>query len=502
VSDVGSGQLVRGRFVVRRWGPPASIVERGALYVEDGTVRAVDSYDVLRDRYPNAAVLGDDSRLVMPGLVNSHSHGRGITTLRLGIPDEPGEIRSVGLRRGLSVDPYADVLFGCMRQLEAGITTTMHLDSNFGGPPERYEERLTAIVRAYRESGIRFSVGVGIRDQNTYGPYVGDAKFFAMLPPEAQAEVAAWPSPVMPLDDYLALCQRLERAFPGLDLQFAPLTPDACSDDLLLAIRSAATARSKRINFHLLETPYQKAHALERWGETHVSWLTRHGVLGPDVICAHCVWVTDRDIEQLAETGTIVAHNPSSNLRLRSGLAPVRRMRDRGVAVAVGTDNLGVNDDEDLLQEVRLAQLLHSPPGLDMSPLSAETVLSWITEQGAAVLGPPQLGRLDVGAPADLVVARFAPLERTVDGPESLAPAVVQWLRPPMVDVVMVAGRVLVREGRYVLHDREAIEQRAWATVRRWSPAPAVSMLKSTVSDLYRAWPGAIDPYYRLQSRR
>jgi len=105
VSDVGSGQLVRGRFVVRRWGPPASIVERGALYVEDGTVRAVDSYDVLRDLYPNAAVLGDDSRLVMPGLVNSHSHGRGITTLRLGIPDEPGEIRSVGLRRGLSVDP-------------------------------------------------------------------------------------------------------------------------------------------------------------------------------------------------------------------------------------------------------------------------------------------------------------------------------------------------------------------------------------------------------------
>jgi cytosine/adenosine deaminase-related metal-dependent hydrolase len=115
------GRLVRGRFVVGRWGPPPVIGERGAVYVEDGAVRAIDSYDALRVLHPDADVVGDDSRLVMPGLVNSHSHGRGVTTLRLGIADEPGEIRSVGLRRGLGVDPYADVLLGCVRQLEAGI---------------------------------------------------------------------------------------------------------------------------------------------------------------------------------------------------------------------------------------------------------------------------------------------------------------------------------------------------------------------------------------------
>jgi cytosine/adenosine deaminase-related metal-dependent hydrolase len=477
------------------------VLEHGAVYVEDGAVRAVDAYDVLRRRYPEADVLGDETHLVMPGLVNSHSHGRGITTLRLGIPDEPGEIRSVGLRRGLSVDPYADVLFGCVRQLEAGITTTMHLDSNFGGPPERYEERLTAIVRAYRDSGIRFSIGVGIRDQNTYGPYIGDEKFFARLPPAAQAEVAQWPSPVMPVEQYLALCERLEGEFPGLDLQFAPLTPDACTDDLLRAVRQAATARNKRINIHLLETPYQKAHALERWGETSVSWLARAGFLGPDVICAHCVWVTDRDVALMRETGAVVAHNPSSNLRLRSGLAPVRQMADHGVAVALGTDNLGVNDDEDLLQEARLAQLLHSPPGLDLPPLSAETVLAWATERGATVLGPPQLGRLEAGAPADLVLARLAPVARAIDGLDSIAPAVVQWLRPAAVDVVMVAGRVVVRDARYIVRDRDEIERRAWETVRRWSQGPAVRMLKDTVTDLYRAWPGAAQPYYRLHSR-
>ena len=495
------GEIVRGRFLVRRWGPPADVVEDGAVYVEDGQVLAADDYAVLRRHYPGAPTLGDGTHLLMPGLVNSHSHGRGITTLRLGIPDEPGEIRSVGLRRGLSVDPYADVLLGCVRQLEAGITATMHLDSNYGGPPELYEERLSKIIRAYRTSGIRFSVGVGIRDQNTFGPYVGDEVFFARLPPEAQAEVAQWSNPVMPIADYLALCGRLHDAFPGVDLQFAPVNPDGCTEDLLRALREQATARRVRINIHLLETPYQRAHAVERWGQTGVEWLARTGFLGPDVICAHCVWLTGRDVELMRETGAVVAHNPSSNLRLRSGVAPVRHMADRGVALALGTDNLGMNDDEDLLQEARLAQLLHSPPGLDLPALPAETVLGWATECGAEVLGASGLGRLEPGSPADLVLARLGPIARSIDGPESIAAAVVQWLRPPAVDVVMVAGRVAVRDGRYALADRDEIERAAYETVERWAQGPAVRMLKDAVTDLYRAWPEGAAPSRGLRSR-
>ena len=136
----------------------------------------------------------------------------------------------------------------------------------------------------------------------------------------------------------------------------------------------------------------------------------------------------------MRETGAVVAHNPSSNLRLRSGVAPVRHMADRGVALVLGTDNLGMNDDEDLLQEARLAQLLHSPPGLDLPALPAETVLGWATECGADVLGASGLGRLEPGSPADLVLARLGPIARSIDGPESIAAAVVQWLRPPAVD--------------------------------------------------------------------
>lgn len=495
------GEIVRGRFLVTRWGPPAAVIDRGAVYVDGGAIVEAGDYAALRTRHRDAAVIGDDSHLLMPGLVNAHSHGRGITTLRLGIPDEPGEIRSVGLRRGLSVDPYADVLLGCVRQLEGGMTSTMHLDSNYGGPPDRYEERLTKILRAYGDSGIRYSVGVGIKNQNTYGPYIGDAAFFARLGPEAQAEVREWSNPTMPIADYVALFERLQRAFPSADLQFAPTNPDGCTDDLLHAIRAEATARRVRINIHLLETPYQRAHAVERWGTTGVEWLAKSGFLGPDVICAHCVWLTGRDVELMRDTGAVVAHNPSSNLRLRSGTAPIRHMADLGVTLSLGTDNLGINDDEDLLQEARLAQVLHSPPGLDATQLPAETVLGWATERGADVLGMPGLGRLEPGTPADLVLARLGGIARSVDGPEGVAAAVVQWLRPGAVDVVMVGGRVVVREGRYTLGDRAAIEAAAYKTVQRWEQGPGVKKLKESVIDLYGQWPDGSEASRSLRSR-
>jgi cytosine/adenosine deaminase-related metal-dependent hydrolase len=494
--------LVRGRYVVRRWGPEPAVIEQGAVLVEDGEVREIGAWDALRRRHPGADVIGDGSHAVMPGFVNAHSHGRGVTTLRLGIPDEPSEIRAVALRRGLSVDPYADVLFGCVRQLEAGITATMHLDSNYGGPPEGYQRRLDSVIRAYLASGIRFAVGVGVRDHNLYGPYIGDAQFFQRLPPDARAEVAAWPSPAMSASRYLELFDRLRETFPGVDLQFAPLSPDSCTEELMLALRGEATRRGVKLNIHLLESPYQKAHALARHGETGVAWLARTGFLGPDVICAHAVWLTDGDIELVRDSGAIVVHNPGSNLRLRSGLAPIRAMAERGVPIALGTDNLGLNDEEDLLQECRLAQVLQSPPGLGLAPIAAATVLHWATAAGAGVIGRAGLGGLDPGAPADLVLARLGRIERAVENGRALAAAAVQWLRSSDVDLVMVGGRVLVRGGRYVPADRDALERAVWDTVRRYTPSPAVQTLKDAVTALYPEGPDASAPYYALHSRR
>ena len=131
-------------------------------------------------------------------------------------------------------------------------------------------------------------MGVGIREQNTFGAYIGDQAFLARLSPEAQAEVAQWSNPVMPIADYLALLAPLHDAFPDVDVQFPRSIPTAAP-----RISSARFGSGRRVplNVHLLETPYQGAHAVERWGQTSVEWLAKTSFLGPGVICAHCMWL-------------------------------------------------------------------------------------------------------------------------------------------------------------------------------------------------------------------
>lgn len=463
-------------------------------------MRETGPFDSLARRYPGAETLGDGTHLVMPGFVNAHSHGRGITTLRQGIPDEPGEVRSVGLRVGLSADPYWDILLTAARQLEGGITATMHLDSNFGyGPAAVYEDRLRQVVRGYADSGIRYSVAVAFRDPTLEDPFL-DRGFLATLPPDVRGEMKGWRRPIPCLDDYLRLCDRL--AENGASLQFEPVGVDACSPGFLANVRREADGRGARIQLHLLETPYQKAGALERFGKTSVDRLADLGFLRPDVSCAHCIWFTERDIEVFRQTGAIVVHNPSSNLRLRNGLAPIAPMARAGVPVALGTDNLGINDDEDMLQEVRLAQLVQSPPGIGQATTTPEAALAWATEGGAGVLGMRGLGRLEEGCPADVVMARCGAIDTPEPGKtHDLAANVVQWLRQCDIEEVVVGGRVLVRHGRYVGRDREDIERRARESARRWDLTPAVTLLRTTLADRYAEVEVPCVPYYRLHSR-
>src|SRR2546427_5142741 len=156
-------QIVRGRLVVMRWRAGGGTIADGAVYVENGFVRDTGHFAAVAKRHPGSETIGDGTHLVMPGFVNAHSHGRGITTLRQGIPDDPGEVRSVGLRLGLSVDPYWDILLTAARQLEGGITATMHLDSNYGyGPLAIYEERLRQGPGRRSRRGIPLSLADGV----------------------------------------------------------------------------------------------------------------------------------------------------------------------------------------------------------------------------------------------------------------------------------------------------------------------------------------------------
>ena len=496
-----SGRLVRSRLLLSRWEAKHPPVEAGTLFIDEDIIREVGSFDELRRRHPDAEQIGDGSHVVIPGFVNSHSHGRGITTLRQGIPDDPGEVRSVGLRVGLSSDPYWDVLYTCARQLEGGITSTMHLDTNYGfGPLETYEKRVHSLLTAYSDSGMRFSLALPLRDRSIDDPYLAEA-FLSGLSSDVRVEIEGWRRPLPTLDGYLSLHDRLRRQFPAAHLQLEPVPVGACAKDFLMTVRKEATARSVGIQLHLSETAYQKLSAQKQFGKSTVERLAELGFLCSDVSCAHCCWLTQRDIGIMRQTGAMVVHNPSSNLRLRSGLAPIRPMVAAGVHVALGTDNLALNDDEDMLQEVRLAQLLHSPPGLGEDPIPASTALGWATEAGAKILGIDGLGMLEPGSPADLVMLRTGVLERPVfQHGQDLAKSVVQWVRQSDIDQVLVGGRVMVRGGRYIFRDREEVERKAYEGHQQWVLTPATKLIRSQIGESLASQDIGGEPFYRLNS--
>jgi cytosine/adenosine deaminase-related metal-dependent hydrolase len=496
-------QIIRARHLVRRWASETPILDDAALYVSNGEIREIGDYAELARRHSNCRTIGDGSHLVMPGFVNAHSHGRGITTLKLGILDEPLELRSISLRVGLTSDPYWDTLYGCARQLEGGVTSTLHHDSNYNGSIEASEPVVRQTLAAYADSGIRYSFALGARDQHTYGvSLVDDVSFVRGLPPGVREEAEGWASQAMDLDDLVLLYDRIAAAFGGETLQFGPINLDSCSEGMLRRLRAEATARGAKIQLHLLETQYQKAYALKTYGRSGVEWLTGWGFLAPDVSCAHCVWFTERDIDAFKASGAIVVHNPGSNLRLRSGLAPISSMARANLPIAFGIDSLALNDDEDMLQELRVAQLLQSPPGVEHAHTAPIQLLHWATETGANAIGGRCAGRLEPNCPADIVMIDLSRVERDFGraGGE-LADKVLYWVRKADIDKVIVGGELLVDGGRYIHRDRDEIEAEAYRRLKVPNGSSAVDVVKREIAKICGRVGKPSEPYYRLNSR-
>lgn len=170
-------------------------------------------------------------------------------------------------------------------------------------------------------------------------------------------------------------------------------------------MKEAARRRQTGIQFHLLETAYQRAAGPRTKGKSLVKWLDELGFWGEEVSCAHGVWLSKEDLAILQERGSTVVHNPSSNLRISSGIAPVRMMMELGVPVASGVDGFGVNDDNDLLADLRIGHFLQRLPGLTTTPLSAEGWFKMAVQGGARVLLESEsLGSLSPGKKADFIL--------------------------------------------------------------------------------------------------
>lgn len=231
------------------------------------------------------------------------------------------------------------------------------------------------------------------------------------------------------------------------------------------AVAEKAIELRAGINVHVSETEKEHLECIERHGRTPIAYLHACGVLDSRCYAAHCVWVTDEDLDMMAETGTSLVHNPSSNMKLGSGFARIPEALKRGVNVAIGTDGCASNNDLDMFEEMRLAALLCSGTTRNPAAVSAGTILDMATVNGAKALGRKDTGVLEVGKKADIIAIDLdAPhLHPDID----TAALIVYCAKASDVYMTMVNGNVLYGNGEYFTLDRERIIADAEETVKR-----------------------------------
>ena len=461
--------LIRGKYVIRKITGPnsADVVSDGAVFQRDGEIIEVGRYEDLRTRHPEDEVIGSPSYVVMPGLVNDHFH-IGVTPTQLGALDDTQELwtlKRLGSRR---VDPYLDQMYGAIQMIETGTTTVQALH---GGSMRRRPSALPEIadraISAFQEAGMRVSYAPGVSDQNhqIVGPRGDEKEFVAQLPGDLGRRYSSLISGSYgSTEEWLPALEEVFKKYGNdqyerIRITAAPSNVHRCSDTLLIALRDMARRHKTGTHIHLQESPYQKLYGLKAYGKTPLGHLHDLGYLGPDMVCGHSVWLTDDDIELMAETGTNVCHNASSNLRIHNGIAPVAKLLQMGIKVGMGCDEAGINDDKDMFQEMRLALRLNYIPGIDNVTPTPYQLFQMATEFGAynSWFGD-KVGTLEPGRRADIVLLNLRNIEYPyLDPVISVVEALVYRGRSQDVDLVMIDGDVVMRDGRLTHVDKEAI---------------------------------------------
>jgi len=301
---------------------------------------------------------------------------------------------------------------------------------------------------------------------------VADVVFFQtvpglldLLPADLRRTVEAMqPAPTKGLLD---LTERAIRRWHGgadgrIRMAVSPTIPNQATDEFLDGCAGLSREYGVGIHTHLAESKVQAVEGQRRWGKSIVARLADHGVLGPGFVGAHSIWLADDDLRMLADAGAAVAHNPGSNLRLGAGIAPVREMLDRGVAVGLGTDGSVCADNQNLFEALRIASVVSTIrfPHATERWLDAQTVWRLATSGTARVLGQAEdLGAIAPRAKADLVLLRAGSVFlRPLSDPVT---ALVYAETGASVDTVLVGGQVVVEHGRVTTVDEDRIFARA-----------------------------------------
>jgi 5-methylthioadenosine/S-adenosylhomocysteine deaminase len=427
--------IVNGQTVVTM-DAAATVIENGAVAIKDGVIVALGSSDTITAGYSAAKVLDGAQRVVMPGLINGHSHAA--MTLLRGVADDlalmdwlnnyifPAEVEFVDaefVRIGTEL--------ACWEMLRGGTTT--FVDMYYYGD---------VVAEVVERCGMRAMVSATVIDQRS-----PDAENAEDSLRKGREFIARWQG-------------RNSRITP----MFGPHANYTLSAEQLRATRDAANELGVPISIHVSESPFELQYAKDTYGKTSIEMYEAIGFFDGPTIAAHVVWPTDAEIPILVEHQVGVIHNPTSNMKIASGIAPVAKMLRAGVRVGLGTDGAASNNDLDMWEEMRLAALLQKVEQMNPEVMPARTVLAMATIGGATAIGMgDSIGSLEVGKRADLIQVDFNDVHHipTYDVISHL----VYVSDEQDVATVVVDGRILMENHKMLSIDttRVANEARALA---------------------------------------
>jgi cytosine/adenosine deaminase-related metal-dependent hydrolase len=430
-------------------GPDRGLLENVVLRHDNGLITSIAK---------SAAAPPARRTFVIPAFVNAHDHARP-TASSFGAVNMPLESWIIRSAFGTPPDPYLAAASALARSARAGCGSMMIHYTRPSGTMAPVEEA-KAIARAADDVGIRIAFALAVRDQN---PIVyGDSEpVLSSLSAEDRKTVEElFVKPSMSPRAYLELTDAIAAAISGprIDVQLGPAGVQWCSRPLLEAIAENSARTGRRVHMHLLETVYQRAYADEHFPGGVVHYLRDIGLLTERLTLAHCIHARPDELEIIAASGARIVTNFSSNLHLHSGLAPIAAAHQCGCAIAVGVDGLALDEDDDVIREMRLVQLAHGGLGFKRTWTRPE-FFSLAIGNGRAATGAPGTGELVPGAPADFVVIDLDRLDR--DAIMAVDPLELLFARgnTSIVRDVVVDGRIIVRGGQPTGVDLPAIEQ-------------------------------------------
>lgn len=347
-------------------------IKKGSVIIENDKIVEITEKTGSHDA---DEVINGEKKVLMPGLVNTHTHLS--MTLMRGLADDlpldtwlndhiwPVESNLNGEYC------YAGALLACIEMIKSG-TTTFN-DMYFF---------MDHVAEAVDKSGLRGMLCHGMID-------FGDEE-------KRKAE----------FKETMRIIEKCHDTADGrIKVAFGPHAPHTCSTELLKGVREKADKLGLKVHIHVSETEFEVEQVKGSYGARPFEYLNEIGFLADDVIAAHAVWLSDKEIEIIKENDVKLSHNPASNMKLASGISPVSKLIDKGINVSLGTDSAASNNNLDMFEEMKLAALLQKVNTGDPTVLPAEKVLEMVTINAAAALGlENEIGSIEAGKKADLVL--------------------------------------------------------------------------------------------------